>query len=741
MHVTFPPPPRLSPRGSSAAHARRLYLRFAPLARPAAGEVGEDASAVSLSLTSVSQSFMSSPAAGPARGKREELILMRPSPPMASGKAQQRQQKERQRKSACSSSFSSSRSRSSNSNISDSSRRDGSHSQGGQGSQKMETPSPRNSFLFSDISSSFDDEYRRRSATRCTVRPLSEEEAALVNAAYKKYFQSTDKPGCLLVLLQELGASDNPADYEVWLQQLENFLCISRDQLLGSSMTTTERTEESDKNLGKQQRVLTEEDVSYFATWLKTTRGELFGPRSTLRSDSILVDGSKCTTPSSSSLAGTNTTTTRAATTTVAAVAEEEKDSNRQCNNDRSDENGSAKRRKGSHINWRDARKALAPVFTQEREKSSPRSTGPASSVALHSPNPLPPPHTPTPSARGLLLERRAFAELGGGQDGSGGVRIVDLKRMLRSFHVETNFDACVGRTIDLDRRGWINFEEFLWVLEYGVRGEGPAADIHAYLSAPLNDSAVSSQSPQRPRSRTPHSHQRGKSNPQNTTNTNTSHNNVLSTVLSGRRRRQSRRSNRNVRLPGVRCNSARRREKAAGRPVSERRNLSVVEDIHREFLTRIVKMSPYSAGAEPVRRRRQQKQKQQQQQQQNGRLQPHPPHRRSHVRPSHSRTRRQASSRAKSAGARRCGGGSFDKIASSSHCDAAARKLQLLREQQTSLTKRLKSLTALPSCDQEARERTEELQSVQDELNTVLDHIAATMRELTVAGERVDGE
>ncbi|ORC92960.1 uncharacterized protein TM35_000022860 [Trypanosoma theileri] len=714
-------PPRLTPRGSSAARTRRPYLRFAPLTRGAA-EQAEDTNAASLSLTSVSQSFNPSPTSDTQRGKREEPQLITPSPPMggdSKGRPPRRQMSER----------------SSSISTSTCSTYDRRQSQYGQNCQRLSTPSPRSSILCSDISSSFNEEYRRQSATRCTVQPLSEDEGALVNAAYKKYVQSIDRPACLLILLQELGASDSLADCETWLQQLEKFLCISRDQLVGSSFSTTEGTAESDKTLGKHQRVLTEEEVNYFATWLKTTRGELFAPRATPTDTSIPVNGGKNTNTISSSLAATNSTSNTPATAkATVASTEKGKNSNRPSSNRSAQKDGSSERRRVRRINWCDARKALAPVFAQERDASSPRPTKPTTSSASPASHPLPPPNTPTPSTRGFLLERQSFAELGGGHNGSGAVRLVDLKRMLRSFHVEANFDECVGRSIDMERTGWINFEEFLWVLEYGVRGEGPAADIHAHLTAPLNESAASSHSPQRPRSRTPNSHQRGKNNPQHTTSMNTSYSHNGSTDLSGRRRRQSRRSNRNVRLPSVRSGSARRREKKAGRPATARGNLGAVEEIRREFLARIVKLSPYAATPEPLRRQIQQTHDH------SGKLQPHPPRRRSRRRSSHSRGRR-GTSRAKSAGARAFSGDGFDKKASTPQRDAAARKLQILRERQARLTKKLQSLTALPLSDQEGRQRSEELHCVQEELNTVLDHIASTLRDLSAAGESGDCE
>nr|CCC93798.1 unnamed protein product [Trypanosoma congolense IL3000] len=89
-------------------------------------------------------------------------------------------------------------------------------------------------------------------------------------------------------------------------------------------------------------------------------------------------------------------------------------------------------------------------------------------------------------TSRGYNLELQSFCELGGGPDGSGTIRLIDLKRMLQSFNIEATFGPCLGKKIDKNNTGCITFNEFLWILEFGVRGKGPAAGIHDNLAAPL---------------------------------------------------------------------------------------------------------------------------------------------------------------------------------------------------------------------------------------------------------------
>ncbi|KAG8347007.1 hypothetical protein ERJ75_000980000 [Trypanosoma vivax] len=293
-----------------------------------------------------------------------------------------------------------------------------------------------------------------RAISTSVIQPLTPSEEMHIELVYDRYLGMFDEE-CLIKLFEDLIGLHARADANAWLTQLEAVLRVRRDELIGGTLgVKTDHMRPASDSLTVERRKLTHDEVSYFAMWLKCTHGIRIGPQ---------VQNVMSREPSTEKLIRNEAQT---------PITE------------RKPRNFSMKR-------------CSSTTVSGEKKLMSSVSPAPSASpsvenfprIALMGEKQLT--KSVVPSTRGYKLEMQSFAELGGGADGTGSIRLIELKRMLQQFNFEVNFDSFIGTVIDRSRSGYINFDEFLWVLENGVRGMGPAAAIHENLTARLGGSSV----------------------------------------------------------------------------------------------------------------------------------------------------------------------------------------------------------------------------------------------------------
>ncbi|EAN78072.1 uncharacterized protein TEOVI_000199100 [Trypanosoma equiperdum] len=302
------------------------------------------------------------------------------------------------------------------------------------------------------------------SPVRLSTDSLTQQESMHLGTIYTRYASFSPKEGCLVNLLNDVTGAGSVSECDVWLYQLENVLGVPRRELCGGTLGIRPESSESPKQQSYgPRRMLTYGEVLRFATWLKSAHKMRIGPRhASLPSNSTPVKG-----------AGKAADDTPSKTATHSGREVKKLDGIKRPKE-------SAKFNIGSGKGKRDS--GPSRLFTP--------TTG-SSEVHMPSIGKRPGSTSVSTTTRGYNLELQSFAELGGGSDGTGTIRLIDLKRMLQSFSIEATFGTCVGRVIDKNNTGCITFEEFLWVLEFGVRGMGPAAAIHDHLAAPLTPQNV----------------------------------------------------------------------------------------------------------------------------------------------------------------------------------------------------------------------------------------------------------
>ncbi|RNF22695.1 uncharacterized protein Tco025E_03088 [Trypanosoma conorhini] len=519
---------------------------------------------------------------------------------------------------------------------------------------KLRQRSPSLSVSDDLVSSS---EGSERRVTLPTVHPLSEDEVKHVEASYKKYMASIERPGSLLAFLQELTGSNGVAEGARWQKQLDLFLGTSSDDAVGSSSDVNVEVE---GKFGRHPRVLSQEEAIGFSAWLKSTQGVRFEPPSPKRASFVNTE-----------------------TKIISDVPEEG--------------GGSHNAEKNSTSCSPLPLAKAGEVWAIERSSTS-MSRGGRSSRARRSKRRAESESTLT-SARGYRLERRAFAELGGGIDGGGTIRLAELKRLLRACSFFVDVEAVVGRVIDLERTGRITFKEFLWVLECSVSGKVPASAIRRFLAVPTAAGGSSAGTPTpRPQS--------GRQ-PSPTTK-----------WLRGRSKTQ-------VVLPPLQRGQSRRgraltkgKSRAGTKATLNRR---LLEELKQISSLNLLRLSPYSGSWEPelllASHARPKKQRR----------------RKTHSTRSMSTSPRSPSPRAKSAGVLSPRRITFGSRPQDEHHRTTTTEFQVLRDRQLQLTKRLDVLTGLPVSPRNFQQRQEELLGVQKELNSVLGQITTALRDMSV--------